>query len=384
MISRPFLLAMIVALLAGCSLFGSKDNSEPPAELGEFDKRVELRESWSYSTGSGTDGRLVRLQPAVVGDRVFVADRDGSVAAIDLENGKQIWRTKTGLQISAAAGVGGGLVLAGSSEGRLVALDALTGEQRWLTDVPSEVLSVPQVYEGIVIVQTVDGSVSGLSADNAQPLWIYDRSVPVLTLRGTSTPLLVGGAVIAGFANGKMVALEVNTGREIWSAAVAVPRGRTELERIVDLDADPAIKDGVLYAGGYQGRLVAVSLRDGRTLWNRDMSTYRKIAVDDSQVTVTDADSEVWAIDRRGGRSLWKQGALRWRNLTGPVVVGDYLGVGDFEGYLHLLSATDGAIVGRIRVDSEGIQATPVAVPDNRLLVLGAGGKLVLYRIKPR
>jgi outer membrane protein assembly factor BamB len=381
---RPFFLAAVAALLVGCSLFGGKDNSEPPAELGEFEERVRLREAWSRSTGSGTDERLVRLQPAVVGDRVYVADRNGSVAALDLESGKSIWHTKTGLHISAATGVGSGLVLAGSSEGQLVALDAQTGEQRWLTDVPSEVLSVPQVYEDIVIVQTVDGSVSALSADNAQRLWIYDRSVPVLTLRGTSTPLLVGGAVIAGFANGKMVALEARTGREIWSAAVAVPRGRTELERIVDLDADAAVRDGVLYAGGYQGRLMAISLRDGRTLWNRDMSTFRKIAVDEEQVTVTDADSEVWAIDRRGGRSLWKQGALRRRNLTGPVAVGDYIGVGDFEGYLHLLSVIDGSIAGRTRVDSDGIQATPIAVSGNRLLVLGAGGKLALYRIKPR
>jgi outer membrane protein assembly factor BamB len=361
---RPFFFAAVAALLVGCSLFGGKDNSEPPAELGEFEERVRLREAWSRSTGSGTDERLVRLQPAVVGDRVYVADRNGSVAALDLESGKSIWHTKTGLHISAATGVGSGLVLAGSSEGQLVALDAQTGEQRWLTDVPSEVLSVPQVYEDIVIVQTVDGSVSALSADNAQRLWIYDRSVPVLTLRGTSTPLLVGGAVIAGFANGKMVALE--------------------LERIVDLDADAAVRDGVLYAGGYQGRLMAISLRDGRTLWNRDMSTFRKIAVDEEQVTVTDADSEVWAIDRRGGRSLWKQGALRRRNLTGPVAVGDYIGVGDFEGYLHLLSVIDGSIAGRTRVDSDGIQATPIAVSGNRLLVLGAGGKLALYRIKPR
>lgn len=375
-------LLLTASLLGGCSLFGSKDNAEPPAELKDFSERVELRKLWSHSTGEGADEQFVKLLPTVADGRVYVADRNGSVAAYELDSGKLVWRNKTSLAISAGAGVGGGLVLAGGSEGRLVALDAETGEQRWVTDVTSEVLSVPRVDDGIVIVQTVDGTISALRAQDGERIWLYDRSVPVLTLRGTSSPLVEGGVVIAGFANGKLVALEAASGREIWSAAVAVPRGRTELQRIVDLDADPVISGGVLYAGSYQGRLVAVSLQDGRMLWNREMSTYAGISVDSSQVLVSDANSEVWAIDRRTGRSLWKQAELRQRALTGPASIDDYVAVGDFEGYLHLLSRSDGSIVGRTRVDSEGIQAAPVVVVGDRLLVLGAGGTLTLYRLE--
>lgn len=377
-------LLLVVSVLSGCSLFGSKDNSEPPAELKDFDKRVELHKLWSRSTGEGTDEQLVKLRPTVEGDRIYVADRNGAVSAYELDSGKLLWRNKTSLVMSAGAGVGDGLVLAGSSEGRLVALDAETGEQRWLVDVPSEVLSVPAVYEGTVIVQTVDGTISALSATDGSKLWLYDRSVPVLTLRGTSTPLVEGGVIIAGFANGKLVALGVRDGREIWSAVVAVPHGRTELQRIVDIDADPIISNGVLYAGSYQGRLVAVSLQDGRMLWNREMSTYAGISADYSQVLVSDSNSEVWAIDRRTGQSLWKQAALRQRKLTGPESIDDYVAVGDFEGYLHLLARSDGSIAGRVHVDSEGIQATPVAVSGGRLLVLGSGGTLALYKLEPR
>ena len=371
------------SLLTACSWFGSKDNSEPPAQLKPFDKRVELSEVWSRDTGAGADGQLLKLVPAVVGERVYVADRNGAVLALELERGRQIWRNKTGLAISAAAGVGGGLVLVGSSEGQLAALDAETGEQRWRVDVSSEVLSVPQVYEGTVIVQTVDGAISALDAGDGNRRWVYDRSVPVLTLRGTSTPLVGGGAVLAGFANGEIVALDVSTGREVWNTAVAVPHGRTELQRIVDVDANPVVDGGILYAASYQGRLVSISLQNGHVLWSRDMSTYAGIAVDSSQVFVTDADSEVWALERRTGQSLWKQADLRRRSLTGSVVIGDYVAVGDFEGYLHLLSRSDGSIAGRVRVDSDGIQATPVAVFGERLLVLGAGGELVLYQLKP-
>jgi len=376
------LLAVLIAL-TGCSLFGDVDNSEPPAELESFDKQVRLRSLWSRGTGDGTDEQLVELVPAVVDERVYAADRNGSVWAYELEKGKNLWRSKTGVAISAGPGVGEGLVLVGSSEADLVALSADSGEERWRTSVSSEVLSVPQVYEDVVVVQTVDGNIAGLDADSGERIWVHDRSAPVLTLRGTSTPLVDEGLVMAGFASGKMTALEVESGRQIWEAAVAVSRGRSELQRIVDIDVDPVISDGVLYVTSYQGSLVAISLQEGRQIWNRDMSAYAGIAVDGQQVYISDADSEVWALDRRSGASLWKQDKLRRRSLTGPTVIDGHVAVGDFAGYVHLLSRTDGSIAGRVRVDKDGIQAPPAALSGNRLLVLGAGGKLALYQLEP-
>ena len=377
------MLLMVAGLLSGCSWFGDEDNSEPPAKLESFERQVDLKKIWSRSTGNGTDEQFIKLVPTVAGERVYVADRKGTVSAVEVETGKVVWRTKTDIAISAGTGVGEGLALVGSSEGDLVALDAESGEIRWRTEVSSEVLSVPQVYEGVVIVQTVDGNLAGLDAGSGEVLWIHDRSVPVLTLRGTSTPLVADGVVLAGFANGKMTALETGSGREIWEAAVAIPHGRTELQRIVDLDANPVVRQGVLYVSSYQGRLVAISLQDGRVLWNRDMSSYAGLDVDNRHVYVSDSDSEVWALDRLSGGSLWKQGALRQRALTGPAIIGDYVGVGDFEGYLHLLSRLDGSIAGRVRVDSDGISATPIAVFGDRLLVLGAGGTLAFYQLEP-
>jgi outer membrane protein assembly factor BamB len=376
------LLAVLIAL-TGCSLFGDGDNSEPPAELESFDKQVNLRRLWSRSTGDGTDEQLVKLVPTVVDERVYVADRDGSVWSYELEKGKKVWRSKTGVAISAGPGVGEGLVLVGSSEADLVALSEDNGEELWRTLVTSEVLSVPQVYEDVVVVQTVDGNIAGLDAGSGERIWIHDRSAPVLTLRGTSTPMVEDGLVMAGFASGKMTALEVESGRQIWEAAVAVSRGRSELQRIVDIDVDPVVYDGVLYVTSYQGSLVAISLQDGRQIWSRDMSAYAGIAVDTQQVYISDADSAVWALDRRSGASLWKQDKLRRRSLTGPTVIDDHVAVGDFAGYVHLLSRADGSIAGRVRVDSDGIQAPSVALSGNRLLVLGAGGKLACYQLEP-
>jgi len=374
--------ALSLVALAGCSWFGDKDNAEPPAELAEFSESVRLEQVWSRDTGAGTDEQLVRLVPLVAGERVFVADRSGAVRAYSLEKGEQLWHSKTRTAISAGPGVGDGLVVVGSSDADLIALDAETGEQRWRTAVSSEVLSVPQIYRGIVVVQTVDGMLAGLDAASGERLWIQSRSVPVLTLRGTSTPLVDDGVVIAGFANGKLSALDVRSGTSLWEAVVAVPSGRSELQRMVDVDVDPVVRDGVLYVTSFQGQMAAVGLQNGRVLWNREMSAYAGIAVDSQQVYVSDENSEVWALDRASGASLWKQAALRRRALTGPAVAGAYIAVGDFEGYVHLLSRQDGSIGGRRKVDSEGILATPVALGE-RLLVLGAGGKLVLYRLEP-
>ncbi len=373
------ILAML--LLGGCSWFGDKDNSEPPAKLKDFDEQVRLVSLWSRDTGVGTDEQLVKLVPAVFGKRVYTVDREGNASAWELEDGVQVWRNKTRTPVSAGPGVDEGLVLLGTSDARVLALDIDNGELLWTAPVSSEVLSVPRVYEGVVIVQTVDGNLTGLDAATGKRLWIHDRTVPVLSLRGTSTPMITDGLVLAGFANGKMVALDARTGRQVWEAAIAIPRGRSELERMVDLDADPVVRDGVLYVASFQGQLAAVALENGRLLWSREMSAYAGLAVDPQQVYVSDELSNVWALDRRTGASLWKNSDLQRRFLTAPVVVSGYVAVGDFEGYVHLLSRIDGAVAGRQRVERAGIQAAPVAL-GNRLLVLGAGGKLAMYRLE--
>ena len=375
-------IVVALALLSGCSWFGDKDNAEPPAELTAFNEQVKLKRIWSRDTGSGTDEQFVQLVPFVAGERVFVADRSGAVRAYTLDKGEQLWHANTRVAISAGPGGGDDLMVVGSSDADLIALDAETGEERWRTAVSSEVLSVPLIYRGIVVVQTVDGYLAGLDASSGERLWVQGRTVPVLTLRGTSTALVEGGAVIAGFANGKITALDIKSGAPLWEAVVAVPSGRSELQRMVDVDANPVVRDGVLYVVSFQGQMAAVGLQNGRLLWNRDMSAYAGIAVDAGQVYVTDENSEVWALDRDTGASLWKQSALRRRALTGPTVAGGYVAVGDFAGYVHLLARLDVSIVGRVKVDSKGILAPPVALGD-RLLVLGAGGKLVLYQLEP-
>lgn len=370
---------LVLVLLGGCALRG-KDTSEPPAALTSIEQRVDLEQLWERRLGSGHDGQFVRLMPAFVGDRLYLADRKGRVFALGAEQGERLWDVNTRARISAGVDAGEGLVVMGTSDGEVLALDMGDGSERWRARVPSEVLAVPRIERGMVVVQTADGTVTGLDAASGERRWVFDRSMPPLTLRGSSTPAVAGGAAIAGFANGRLALFGVEQGRVMWEIVVAEPRGRSELERMVDLDADPIISGNTVYAVSYQGQLAAVDIPSGQVDWRRDMSAYAGLGVDFNQVYVTDDHSQVWALNRRNGASLWKQDALRLRGLTAPLPFGELVVVGDFEGHVHLLSRSDGDLVGRVRTDRRGIAS--LRVVGTRLYVLGKGGTLTVLQVR--
>ena len=383
---RLLVMLVVAGLLSGCSgmpLLSGADNADPPAELEQVSGDIQLEQLWSKDVGVGFNEQFVRLVPTVHGQHLLVADRKGRVTALSAESGKQLWEVDTGTLISAGPGAGEGLVLVATSDGEVLALGLDDGKPVWRAQVSSEVLAVPQIDLGVVVVQTADGKVVGLGVRDGKQLWIYDRTVPVLTLRGTSTPAVERGVVIAGFASGKVAALSTERGFVAWETNVAIPKGRSELERIVDIDADPVIEGASVYVVTFQGRLAVIDVQSGDLGWTRDMSSYAGLGVDFSQVYVTDEHSNVWALARDSGASAWKQDKFRNRGLTGPEPYNDYVAVGDFEGYLHLLSRYDGHIVARARVDSKGIRATPLALGDV-LYVYGNGGILTAYTLSGR
>ena len=382
---------LLAGLLTGCStmssftesIFGGEDNSEPPAELQKLTDEVKLKKLWSANVGVGYDEHFINLVPGASHNQVFVADRKGRVDAFDVETGKRNWNVKTDEAISAGPGAGEGLVLVGTSDAYVLALDALNGDVLWKVRVSSEVLSVPKIDLGRVIVQTADGNITALSASDGQQLWAYDRSVPALTLRGTSSPAVERGVVVAGFSNGKLVGISAEKGFAAWESNVAIPSGRTELERMVDIDGDPVIVGNAVYVTTFQGRIAVVDVQSGESGWKRDMSSYAGLDVDFSQVYVTDDMSYVWALTRNTGSSVWKLDQLQHRGLTAPVSFDEYVAVGDFEGYVHLLSRYDGHIAGRVKVDSKGITARPRVLNDI-LYVYGNSGTLAAYTLSGR
>lgn len=376
------ILALLLAMLAGCALFDGDDEEEQgPAPLVEFDTEVKLDRVWNDSIGNGQGKLYNRLVPAVDGDVLVVAAADGTVEAFNRLDGKSLWDVDLDVDLTAGAGIGGGRVLVASADGRVWALSQDTGEVLWNTQMGGEVLAPPQADDDLVAVQTFDGRLVGLDATTGVRRWSHASAVPVLMLRATGTPLLVDGAVIAGFANGKVVAVDASNGKLFWEARVGASQGSSEIERLTDVSGDLLVSDETLFAVSYQGLLNAIELRSGRRLWQRDASSYVGLAEGLKNIYVAGAAGSVLAFAKNDQGVRWEQTALARRQLSGPAVLGDVVAVGDLEGYVHLLSQQDGRFVGRVRVDRKGVRVAPLVVGD-LLYVYGNGGKLTAYRLE--
>jgi outer membrane protein assembly factor BamB len=335
-----------------------------------------VRQAWSRSLGELPTRAGLALRPTVADGRVYVAD-SGAVYAFDGDSGRLVWQRELDRSISAGPGASGGLVVVGTRDGTAVALRATDGQVAWQATLTGEVLAAPAVGAELVVVRVADGRVFGLEAQTGERRWLYEQTVPVLTLRGTSNPLLIDGRlVVAGLDTGRLVALAPQNGRPVWESTIAAPRGRSDVERMVDIDADPVFYRGDIYAAAYNGRLAAVDAGSGRIRWEREASTHAGIAVDTSRVYMTDADQRIWAVDRFSGASVWRQDELRGLRLTGPAVAGEYVLVGDDAGYLNWLAIRDGSLQRRQQIG--GAFVAPPLVQDGSIYLLTEEGLTVL------
>lgn len=374
-------LALVLAL-GGCSWFGGTD-VEPPAVLVNFEPSVSIKEIWSVNIGTGSDRQFLRLGPVRHGDTIYTVDVKGRVRALAQQDGKERWRTDLGLQITGGAGFGDDLVLVASRKGVVVALDKDKGRELWRAQVASEVLAPPAADAGVVVVQSVDGKLTGLESATGKRLWIVDRSEPALSLRGTATPVILSDAVLTGFGSGKIVAVNLKNGRLLWETPVAQPQGRSEIERLIDVDIPVLVSDRTLLAAAYQGKIVAVNLESGRLLWSRDISTYSALAADSSNVYVSDARGNVYALDLQSGSTVWKQDKLALRRLSAPTVTGNAVAVADFEGYVHWLAREDGRFLARERAARAAVLTAPIA-DGSTLYVNTQNGYLAALRLDAR
>jgi outer membrane protein assembly factor BamB len=383
---RVFVLLFFLSTCLGCGakkildgyMGAGVDNSEPPSELVDFSETTRLTNVWSQNVGKGTDELFIKLVPAILDDKIFIADTRGNISGLYANTGKDVWHNDSELSITGGPGADANLVMVGTSEGEVLSLSAETGEEIWRSTVSSEILSSPKEADGVVIVRTIDGKIFALDTTTGERLWIYDRTVPALTLRGTSTPVIANGLVIAGFDGGRVTSLELKTGKLIWEAKVAVSSGRSELERMVDIDAQPLIVGDAIYVTTFQANVTALSLQSGQILWQRDISSHAELGSDAQNLYVTDESGNVWALDRFSGTSIWKQEQLTHRQVTGPAVFGDRVIVGDFEGYLHWLDKATGDITARVQIDSAPILTQPI-VSNDILFAYSSGGTLSAY-----
>src|ERR1700688_816345 len=373
------LAALLIA--AGCS----KDKDvEPPATLVNFPAHLPVKKLWDEGVGGGKKQLVLRLGlgPAVDNGVVFAASHKGELLAASLDTGRHIWVKNLKLPISAGPGAGAGLVVVGSSKGVVVTLDGATGRELWRSRLNSELLSAPAISEKVVVIRSVDGRLHGLDAHNGKELWSVEQQVPRLSLRGTAIPIVAKEVAISGFDNGKVMAVSLTTGDTVWDTALASPHGRTELDRLVDIDSAVRVVGDDVFAAGFQGRTAMMALDSGQIWWGHDMSSYRGLAVDADNLYVTQSDGIVVALRQRDGSELWRNQKLKMRRLSAPVLTSTAVAVADFQGYVHWLDKTTGELVARQRVAKERVSNSPVAVGDT-VVVLTDGGKLAAFRATP-
>ena len=352
--------ALAATALAGCATYNPLEAlgitggpAHKPTPLTPFTAQVTPRAVWTASVGKSGG---FSFRPDIQDGRIYTASSDGVITILDEDTGKVFSRSETRKQISGGVEVGESRIIVGTLKGEVVALDA-TGKQAWVTSVAGEVIAPPSVSRKVAVVRTSDGRIFGLSIEDGKRLWVFQRPAPSLLLRSDAGVLAVGADVLAGYPNGKLIALDIEDGKLTWEVTVTQPRGSTELERIADVAGLPLIDGNNVCAAAFQGKVACFEIQSRNMLWARDVSTALALARDAKYVYVVDDTGAVHALDKATGASVWKQDKLAWRKLTAPIVVDGRVVVGDGLGFLHVLAAEDGAIIGRLATDGSAINS---------------------------
>lgn len=379
--ARALSLVTCTLAMSACGIFGGdKDEELEPVELVDIDETLDVRRVWSEKLGGGSEALRVALSPAFDGNRVYAASYDGNVTALDPEDGDRIWRTELDIVLSAGPGIGQNLVVVAGYDGELVALNAEDGSEAWQINTVGESLAKPVISNESVILYTNDGRLRAYSIFDGSERWELDQDLPALTLRGSAAPVVVGNTVIAGFDNGRLVASNLDDGEVIWDAVITPSSGRSDLDRLADVDGALAVVGQDVYASGYQGRVASLAAESGQVLWARELSGYSGLAADWENIYVVADDGEVIALLRRNGSDVWRNNSLLRREPTAPVAFHTTVVVGDLEGYVHFFSNVDGTPVARERVGKGMVSGVPV-VAGNRLLVQSESGALSAFAV---
>jgi len=351
-VKSPFIIVILAMMLNACS--SSPSPVLPPVMLKPLIPEIRVTSEWHRSVGDGVSDAYLKTPPALAGKTGYAIDSKGKLLAFSLQTGEVIWSKRYVLPFSNAPIVSGDIIYIGTLQGELVAINKQQGDILWKQQLSSEILAPVAVSEGVVVARTVDGAVAALNTSNGKQLWVHTTSVPLLTLRGQSAPVISNDILIYASDAGKVSALSLRSGTELWTRSVAVPKGGTELARMIDIDATPVVDDDTIYAAAYQGRLAALNLHSGRIIWVREMSTHTGLVVDAYRLYMSDSEGRVWAVDRKNGTTLWKQEQLLRRGVTAPVLQDGYVAMADFNGFIHWLGREDGRLVARTRLSRHG------------------------------
>lgn len=385
---RTALVLCCAVALSGCGTIrgwfgggGDEASTTDPMPLQDFTATAQVSRLWSTSVGRGERRIGTRQGPAVEGGRVYAAGLNRGVRALDLQSGSVVWHHDSDLQLAGTPGVGDGLVVVGGLDGEVLALDAQTGNERWTATLGNEVIAAPAVGQGAVVVRSNDGRITAFDATTGEERWLWVQELPTLTVRGNDAPVLGPGYVFVGNDDGTVLALDLSSGQPIWEQQVGQPDGRSELERMADVDGAPVLDNVTLFASSYRGQTMAIEAPTGRPLWSSERGGPGRVGAAFDRIVVSDRNGTVWALDKATGSSLWQQGALARRGLGSTAIHDGHAVLGDADGYLHWLRLDNGELAARTRAGRHAIKGSPV-VADGVLVVQTVRGDLSAYRLQ--
>lgn len=386
---RVSILCLMLSVVTGCGFsdwvrnpFGDDEDPRAPAELLDVVSETAINRNWRINVGNGQGDNYKKLTPVVDGGFVFAASDDGEIIAVNTINGDLMWQTEVENSITGGVGAGDGIVMIGTEAAELIVFNQSNGEEVWRASVSSEILSQPKTNGDIVVTQTVDGKLIALNREDGMQRWTYETTLPALTLRGTSSPILTSeGTVVAGFSNGILVSVAAEDGVYVWEERVAVPDGQYDIERVIDVDGELLVDGSRILAASYQGNLMAFDIASGQIVWGMEASSYHGMDQGFGNIYYSDDKSHLIALRNNSSDVVWQNEELQYRDLTAPKTISNYVAIADYEGYLHLVSQIDGRIVGRTRIDNDGIRSNLID-DDGKLIVYGNSGSLVSLTIE--
>jgi outer membrane protein assembly factor BamB len=386
---RVSILCLMLSVVTGCGFsdwvrnpFGDDEDPRAPAELLDVVSETTINRNWRINVGNGQGDNYKKLTPVVDGGFVFAASDDGEIIAVNNINGDLMWQTEVENSITGGVGAGDGIVMIGTEAAELIVFNQSNGEEVWRASVSSEILSQPKTNGDIVVAQTVDGKLIALNREDGMQRWTYETTLPALTLRGTSSPILTSeGTVVAGFSNGILVSVAAEDGVYVWEERVAVPDGQYDIERVIDVDGELLVDGSRILAASYQGNLMAFDIASGQIVWGMEASSYHGMDQGFGNIYYSDDKSHLIALRNNSSDVVWQNEELQYRDLTAPKTISNYVAIADYEGYLHLVSQIDGRIVGRTRIDNDGIRSNLID-DDGKLIVYGNSGSLVSLTIE--
>jgi len=356
----------------------------PAGSVPRVEQQIGLQKSWRKDIGAGYTNNSFLLIPYVGAGQIYAAEPKGGVVALDIKTGKLLWRRDIGETLAAGVGVGGATVVVVTREGEVFGLGAADGLVLWRQKIGSEVLARPVVSGDRVLLRSGDGQVIGLSLSSGEVVWRVRRAVPTLSVRGLSAPLIVEDVAVVGFASGRLSGIDPETGRELWNVPISRPSGSNEIDRLVDIDTDPYRIGDLLFVAAYQSRITALSLQTQRIQWQVALSTVQSLGSSGQLLLVTADDGSVAGITVGTGKVEWTLDKIRGRGVTAPLGLGNSAKavVGDYEGYLYLIDAASGELLGHKKGRGGAVMGIFAVDGDGNFLTLSENGALTAWSVR--